>query len=86
VCTYRDGYDMATCSRTYCGNSAYNCETCPGLLDGGVDLNVPSAMTSPGSGGCQMANGGDVGFSIAFFVLGGAVLYRRRRPAYLTGA
>ena len=83
ICTYRDGYDMATCSRSYCGDPQYNCETCPGLLDAGVDL---SGRAPVGDGGCQMAARAATGTAPLHLVLAllvGALLRRRVRSSGL---
>ena len=78
LCTLRDGYDMATCARGYCGGPEYNCDTCPGLLDAGVDLNIPATTTSQ-DGGCSMAGAPSHTFSFVPLVLAAIVLLRSRR-------
>jgi len=82
VCTYRDGYDMATCERTYCGNEVYNCETCPGLLDGGADLSAP--IVAMDNSGCQMTGRQRSGDAALVMTLGlfGVAFARRRTPGW----
>ena len=85
VCRLRDGNDMAVCEHSYCGTAAYDCQTCPGLLDAGVDLKAPivddraqcqmadmqvQINPTPGAGsGCDVTRHGTTGGASPFAVL-----------------
>ena len=70
---------MATCS--YCGNEVYNCTTCPGVLDSGVDLEKQyDQSASSTSSGCELAPGHAAGVTpvVGIGLFAGMVWLRRR--------